>query len=192
MKKQVLATVLALMLLAGAGSAVAQSGVVTAGDLTCTVEDGAVTAVTVVGGEAAALPDGETVVEDVIVHTVLESGGAAVQVQAVTGAEAAGQQEPQVCIQVEENDDGVMPADMAALFAAYEAIGITMDENGVLFYEGKALRTLTDTRSVDAEGQALAVFTYMNEAGGIEAETLRDYARPDENGDGLLLGLKLL
>ena len=192
MKKQVLATVLALMLLAGAGSAMAQSGVITAGNLTCTVEDGAVTAVTVIGGEAAALPDGETVVEDVIVHTVPESGGAAVQVQAVTGTEAAGQQEPQVCIQVEENEDGAMPADMAALFAAYEAIGITMDENGVLFYEGKALRTLTDTRSMDGEGQPLAVFTYMNEAGEIEAQTLRDHARLDENGDGLLLGLKLL
>ncbi len=197
MKKCFLALVMALVVLLAAVPALAetvqaQDPVIFAGGLAFTVENGVVTAVNEVDGEAAALPEGEMVVEDTIVHTVSETGGAGVQVQAVTGSLDGAEDAPTLSIAVEEDETGAEPAELASLLAAYETLGILMDETGAFTYEGRLIRSLSDTRSMSADGEIHSTFTCLNEAGEIDVEILRDYTRTDEMGDGLLLGLNIL
>lgn len=194
MKKKILAMVLALMVLVCALTALAEEQVVVMNGTVATLENGLVTAETSPDGETAALPGGEMTVEDTVVHQVSETGGSAVQVQAVTGEVTGSAEEPAFILLCEEDDLGVMPPELAALLAAYESFGILMDETGAFTYEGKPVRSLTDIRSMNAEGEILSMFSVCSESGeeGVDLEIVRDYTQPDAFGDGLLLEVKVL
>lgn len=194
MKKQFLAMVLALMVLAGAATALAEGQTILVNGMTVTLENGFVTAETAVEGQAAPLPGDEMVIEDTIVHQVSETGGSSVQVQAVTGGAEDSAEEPQVSILCQEDELGEMPPELAALLAAYEPFGILMDENGAFTYEGKPVRSLTDIRSMSADGEIMFLFSYFSEAAeeGVELEIVRDHTQTDAFGDSLLVEVKVL
>lgn len=195
MKKQLLVMTLALVMAAACAlTALAEGQTVVVNGTVVTLENGTVTAETTVDGQADALPGGELVLEDTIVHQVSEADGAGVQVQAVTGMDDAAAGEPETVILYEEDALGEMPPEMAALLAGYEPFGILMDETGAFIYEGQPVRSLKDIRSMSADGEILSLFSVCSEEGaeGVDLEIIRDYTRTDAFGDGLILEVKVL
>lgn len=192
MKKQILALVLAMVVLACALTALAEGQMIVNG-MVITMENGAVTAQTALDGTTDVLPGGEMTVEDTLVHQVSEAGSG-VRVQSVTGEEGAPAEGPETVILCEEDDLGEMPPELAALLAAYEPFGILMDETGAFTYEGKPVRSLTDIRSMSADGEILSLFSVCSEMGeeGVDLEIVRDYTRTDAFGDGIVLEVKVV
>ncbi|MDD3410422.1 MAG: hypothetical protein PHY12_06400 [Eubacteriales bacterium] len=86
-------------------------------------------------------------------------------------------------------------AEKIAFYAPYEAFGLRYDAGtDALTYHGQRVRTFTDIRQSNGEalggGRFHGVMTQTGfEGGEIDIETIRDYAKPDANGDGTLLGI---
>ena len=88
-------------------------------------------------------------------------------------------------------------AEKEALYAPYAAFGLHYDAAAdVLVYQGKKVRCFTDVRQSNGErmesGRFQGVITHIcADAGEIDLQTIRDYAKPDASGDGTLIGMRV-
>lgn len=81
-----------------------------------------------------------------------------------------------------ESGGAVVAIDEAALFAEYEAYGLTRRESdGALFYKGTRVRWFIDGVDLDGEGAFATRYTYHNENGMIDLHTVWEKKK---NGDG--------
>lgn len=88
-------------------------------------------------------------------------------------------------------------AEKQAFFDAYADFGLTYDaQSDAIFYLGQRVRCFTDIRQSNGEELNSGLFcgsiTSFNcdEEGTLDVETIRDFAQPDANGDGKLIGLR--
>ncbi|MCM1168034.1 MAG: M56 family metallopeptidase [Lachnospiraceae bacterium] len=81
-----------------------------------------------------------------------------------------------------EKGDALSPADEAALFAEFEAHGLTRRKSdNALIFNGKLVRWFVDGVDLDGEGAYATRYTYYNENGEVDIHTV--WSRKD-NGDG--------
>lgn len=81
-----------------------------------------------------------------------------------------------------ESGGAIEPIDEAALFAEYEAHGLTRRESdGALFYKGTRVRWFIDGVDLDGEGAFATRYTYHNENGVIDLHTVWEKKK---NSDG--------
>ena len=87
--------------------------------------------------------------------------------------------------------------ELKAFFAPYESFGLRYDaERDLLFYGDKQVRKLVDYRKTNGEepgsGNFSGVLTQLiYEGGEVDVTTIRDYDRPDAQGEGELVGLEV-
>lgn len=88
-------------------------------------------------------------------------------------------------------------AQKAEFYAPYAEFGLTYDEKtDTLSYQGQTVRDFLDVRQSNGEsfssGRFQGVMTKLNnQFGTIDVTTVRDYERPDAQGDGKLLGIEI-
>ena len=89
------------------------------------------------------------------------------------------------------------PDELAAFYAPYAAFGLRYDaERDLLFYGERQVHKLVDYRRTNGEepgsGNFSGVLTQLiYEGGEVDVTTIRDYSRPDANGEGKLVGLNV-
>lgn len=89
------------------------------------------------------------------------------------------------------------PAEKQALYAPYAAFGVSYDAiSDTLTYQGQRVRRFLDIRQGNGEeldsGRFHGVMTYIGgDVGEVDVETIRDFTKPDAQGDGALIGLSV-
>lgn len=87
--------------------------------------------------------------------------------------------------------------ELAAFYEAYAAVGLRYDaERDQLFYGDKQVRYLMDIRKSNGEEPGSGKFSgeltqLVYDGGEVDVTTIRDYAHPDAEGNGKLLGLSV-
>lgn len=98
---------------------------------------------------------------------------------------------------VASSGEPLSPAEKAVYYAPYAEVGVHYDAaQDVLTYQGKTVRRFLDIRQTNGEslegGKFQGTMTSFTQDGGeIDISTLRDYTRPDANGDGKLYGTQI-
>lgn len=96
-----------------------------------------------------------------------------------------------------EGERAFDPEEMKAFYAPYEAFGLRYDvEKNALYYGERRVRDFVDVRQSNGEsmgnGHFKGVMTHLyDEDGEVDVETIRDKSRPDADGDGKLVGLRV-
>ena len=96
-----------------------------------------------------------------------------------------------------EGEQAFDPEEMKTLYAPYAAFGLRYDvEKNALYYGERRVRDFTDVRQSNGEtlgsGRFKGVMTHLyDEDGEVDVETIRDFSRPDADGDGKLVGLRV-
>lgn len=149
------------------------------------------------GGTGYAPPDRAEEAE----ATALETGD--ILTEGVQSIQTSGTDEPAarvrdsgetVLAEAVESGNALSQEEKRALTAAYAGVGITYDESADRLYcDGKLVRRFTDIRQVeagaDAEGKRVVSALFLNEEDGeVDVEIIRDFTRPDAQGDGALTG----
>lgn len=94
-----------------------------------------------------------------------------------------------------EGGEGMTAAEKEAFYAPYTSFGLCYDvATDTLTYRGQRVRDFMDIRQSNGEalesGRFHGVMNHMgNENGEVDVETIRDYSKPDSNGDGALIGM---
>lgn len=89
------------------------------------------------------------------------------------------------------------PQEKAAFYAPYAEVGVIYDAStDQLLYQGKTVRAFLDVRQTNGEGFSSGLFkgsmtSFTNDSGEIDISILRDYASPDAQGDGKLIGVRV-
>ncbi len=97
-----------------------------------------------------------------------------------------------------EEGPQLTPDERAKLYAIYEPFGVTYDKNkDCFYYKGKLVRQLVDVISSNGESLSSGKFKGSIQQvgspnGEIELETVRDYTKPDNNGEGALIGIEIV
>lgn len=87
------------------------------------------------------------------------------------------------------------PGELKKMFDAYAHLGLTYDvSTDILTYQGKTVRSFTDVQQSNGESMNSGRFSGMitgltNDFGVIDVETVRDYTKLDNDGNGTLTGL---
>lgn len=87
------------------------------------------------------------------------------------------------------------PQERAAFFAPYAAMGVYYNaETDALYYQGKRVRRFLDVRRSNGEPRSSGNFqgemsSIWDDDGVVDVEIIRDYTRPDENGNGTAVGV---
>lgn len=90
------------------------------------------------------------------------------------------------------------PAEKQAFYEKYAPYGLEYDPQAdALYYMGERVRDLTDVSSSNGESRTSGKFegsiTHIrDELGTVDIETIRDYARPNADGEGKLTGIKVI
>ncbi len=90
------------------------------------------------------------------------------------------------------------PAEKQAYYEKYAPYGLEYNpRTDALTYMGERVRDFTDVISSNGESRTSGRFegtmTHIrDELGTVDIETIRDYARPDANGEGKLTGIKVI
>lgn len=96
-----------------------------------------------------------------------------------------------------EGEQTFDPEEMKAFYTPYEAFGLRYDvKKNALYYGERRVRDFMDVRQSNGEalesGRFKGVMTHLyDEDGEVDVETIRDYSRPDADGDGKLVGLRV-
>ena len=90
----------------------------------------------------------------------------------------------------------VSPEEMAAIAREYEPFGVTYDvQTDQWYYDGQAVRIFTDIMTSNGQplegGNFHGVMRSFAGTGSIDIRTIRDYDRPDSNGNGTLTGIEV-
>lgn len=89
------------------------------------------------------------------------------------------------------------PAEKEALYAPYAAFGLDYNAKAdTLTYQGKRVRNFMDIKQSNGEalnsGHFKGVMTCIGgEDGEIDVETIRDFTKPDADGNGTLIGISV-
>lgn len=89
------------------------------------------------------------------------------------------------------------PAEREALYAPYAAFGLDYNAKAdTLTYQGKQVRNFMDIKQSNGEalnsGHFQGVMTCIGgEYGEIDVETIRDFTKPDADGNGTLIGISM-
>ncbi|MEG0324779.1 MAG: hypothetical protein RR619_12340, partial [Raoultibacter sp.] len=84
-----------------------------------------------------------------------------------------------------------------ALYAPYAAFGLDYNAKAdTLTYQGKRMRNFMDIKQSNGEalnsGHFKGVMTCIGgEDGEIDVETIRDFTKPDADGNGTLIGISV-
>lgn len=87
------------------------------------------------------------------------------------------------------------PQERAAFFAPYASMGLYYNaETDALYYQGKRVRRFLDVRRSNGEPMSSGNFqgemsSIWDDDGVVDVEIIRDYTRPDENGNGTAVGV---
>lgn len=93
--------------------------------------------------------------------------------------------------------ESMTPQEKAAYYAPYAEVGITYNTStDQLIYQGKAVRVFLDVRQTNGADFSSGLFKgtmtqFTNESGEIDISIIRDYALPDAQGDGKLIGVRI-
>lgn len=133
-------------------------------------------------------------------EATLTPGGAASESASEAGNAASAQEFAGSAAASAESTSTEAPmraAEREAFFAPYAEFGLEYDAQHDRFrYQGRSVRSFLDIRQTNGEplesGRFHGVLTSVAcaEDGEVDLETIRDYSRPDANGDGKLIGLR--
>ncbi|NLO84363.1 MAG: hypothetical protein GX096_02905 [Clostridiales bacterium] len=97
---------------------------------------------------------------------------------------------------VAESGD-VTPSELKEIYGVYARLGLIYDEStNILSYQGQTVRDFTDVQQTNGEPMGNGRFSGMitglsNDFGVIDVTTIRDYTKPDAEGNGTLTGLSV-
>ena len=92
--------------------------------------------------------------------------------------------------------DPLSEAELTAMYAVYAPYGLSYDaKTDTLTFEGQTVRYFRDILSSNGEltesGKFQGSFTnHWTDSGTVDVEALRDYTKPDQDGNGTLAGIK--
>ena len=104
--------------------------------------------------------------------------------------------QPRVSAAYASSESSMSDEEAQALYAPYARFGLTYDAKAdALLYQGQLVRRFVDVRQSNGEpleggNFAGSMTSRYNEAGTIDVTTVRDYATPDAEGNGKLIGMR--
>lgn len=120
-------------------------------------------------------------------------------IRALTKEESAERSESEWTPQTSAtSEDEMTLAEKRAFFTPYEAFGLSYyAANDALYYQGQRVRRFLDIRQSNGEplnsgrfhGSITSIGYGDDDQGEVDVEVIRDYDKPDANGDGALIGM---
>ena len=120
-------------------------------------------------------------------------------IRALTGEESAVRSQGGSTSQTTATSEGEMTAaEKQAFFAPYAAFGLCYDAaSDEMVFQGQRVRRFLDIRQSNGEpldsgrfhGSMTSIVCCDDDQGEVDIEVIRDYTKPDANGDGALIGM---
>ena len=120
-------------------------------------------------------------------------------IRALTGEESAVRSQGGSTSQTTATSEGEMTAaEKQVFFAPYAAFGLCYDAaSDEMVFQGQRVRRFLDIRQSNGEpldsgrfhGSMTSIVCCDDDQGEVDVEVIRDYAKPDANGDGALIGM---
>ena len=120
-------------------------------------------------------------------------------IRALTGEESAVRSQGGSTSQTTATSEGEMTAaEKQAFFAPYAAFGLCYDAaSDEMVFQGQRVRRFLDVRQSNGEpldsgrfhGSMTSIVCCDDDQGEVDVEVIRDYTKPDANGDGALIGM---
>ena len=129
----------------------------------------------------------------------LSPEGLLIGLRVLTEDESAERSKGERMPQMTATSEGEMTvAEKQAFFAPYAAFGLCYDAAGdEMVFQGQRVRRFLDVRQSNGEpldsgrfhGSMTSIVCCDDDQGEVDVEVIRDYTKPDANGDGALIGI---